>query len=200
MLKIGITGNIGSGKSTVCRIFNSMQIPVFYADIEARMLYFKGDIKDAVKKAFGNRVFINDDVNTKALADIIFHDKIALSIINKIIHPAVLQRFNDWLMKNKDAPYILHEAAVLFENNLQKNFDKIICVTAPKQLRINRVIKRDKIEAKEVISRMKNQWPEDKKVALSDFIIINDGKNSLINQVLKIDMKIKNIISYEHGY
>ncbi len=187
MIKVGITGNIGSGKSTVCRIFETLGIPVFYADMEARMLYFEKDIKNSVEELFGVEVFTKEgEVDTKALAKVVFSDKKALEKINAVIHPAVMRRYNQWLEKHKDAPYTLHEAAVLFENNLQTLFDKIICITAPEDVRLLRVVNRDNVSRKDVIKRMKNQWSDERKASLSDFVIVNDGQRFLIPQIMKI--------------
>ncbi len=186
MIKVGITGNIGSGKSTVCRIFKTLGIPVFFADIEARMLYFDTDVIKKVKDAFGEVVFKQGEVDTKALAKIVFSDKEALKKINGIIHPAVMKRYEEWLLQHKDAPYTLHEAAVLFENGLQDIFDKIICITAPEQVRLSRVVKRDGVPPEDVLKRMENQWDDGKKAAMSDYVIVNDGKRFLIPQIMKI--------------
>ncbi len=186
MLKIGITGNIGSGKSTVCRIFKSLQIPVFYADIEARMLYYDDDIVKGVEALFGKSVFTDGEVDTKKLAKVIFSDSKALEKINKLMHPAVLKRYEIWLEAHNQAPYTLHEAAVLFEHNLQHHFHKTICVTAPAEIRLKRVLARDNTTEEEVKKRMEKQWPEEKKVALADYIIINDGNHFLIPQVMEI--------------
>ncbi len=186
MIKVGITGNIGSGKSTVCRIFKTLGIPVFFADIEARMLYFDTDVIKKVKDAFGAVVFKQGEVDTKALAKIVFSDKEALKKINGIIHPAVMKRYEEWLLQHKDAPYTLHEAAVLFENGLQDIFDKIICITAPEQVRLSRVVKRDGVPPEDVLKRMENQWDDGKKAAMSDYVIVNDGKRFLIPQIMKI--------------
>ncbi len=191
MIKIGITGNIGSGKSTVCRIFNTLQIPVFYADIEARMLYFDDEIKKQVKKTFGMRLInTEEEVDLQALAALIFSNKIALKQLNKIIHPAVIACYQKWLQRNTNAPYTLHEAAVLFENNLQNHFDKTISVSAPRKVRMVRVMQRDGLSAEEVEKRMKHQWSDKKKNALADFVINNDGNHFLIPQIVKIHHQI----------
>ncbi len=190
MLKIGITGNIGSGKSTVCKIFENLQIPVFYADIEARKLYFEEKIKNEVRMLFGTRVFSGDEIDTKKLAAVIFSDPAALDKINNLIHPNVLKKYEQWLEQFRDVPYTLHEAAVLFEHNLQHRFHKTICVTAPNEIRVQRVMKRDGASEAEVRKRMARQWPEEKKVAAADFTVVNDGSRFLIPQVLKIHRQL----------
>ncbi len=187
MPNVGITGNIGSGKSTVCRIFNTLQIPVFYADVEARMLYYREDIKQNVRKLFGNKVFDNnDEVDTKILATIIFSDTKALKAINHIIHPAVMRKYQEWLETHTQAPYTLHEAAVLFENNLKNLFYKVINVYAPAEIRLRRVMERDGSSINAVKKRMYHQWSDKKKNDLADFVITNEGKSFLIPQIIKI--------------
>ena len=121
-----------------------------------------------------------------------FSDKKALNKINDIIHPAVIHKYNLWLRNHSNAPYTLHEAAVLFENNLQSYFDKIICITAPADIRISRVVNRDNILENDVKKRMENQWSDKKKAQLSDFVIVNDGKRFLIPQILEIHKKLIN--------
>jgi dephospho-CoA kinase len=186
MLKVGITGNIGSGKSTVCRIFETLNIPVFYADAEARRLYLDEEVKEKVRVVFGDDVFSGGEVDTKALAKVVFSDENALAKINGIIHPAVIKRYEEWLIKHNEAPYTIHEAAVLFESGLQNIFHKIICITAPPDVRLTRVVKRDNSARDDVLKRMKNQWDENKKASLSHYVIVNDGKRFLIPQIIKI--------------
>ena len=120
MLKVAVTGNIGSGKSTVSNIFKALGIPVFVADSEAKLLYEKEEVQQQVRQAFGSEVFDKDgNIDKKALADVIFNDTAALKLINEIIHPLTLNKYHEWLEINKDKPYTLHESAILFENNLQ---------------------------------------------------------------------------------
>lgn len=192
MLKIAITGNIGSGKSTVVKIFQSMNIPVFVADKEARELYKDDAVKIELKALFGEQVFDKEnEVDKKSLAQIIFNNKKALKKINDLIHPLTLARYQQWLHENRDSYYSLHESAILFENHLEKQFDATIFVYAPEKLRIERVMSRDKVERQTVIERIKNQWPDDDKLDLADFIINNDGETFLIPQVLELDKILK---------
>lgn len=192
MIKVALTGNIGSGKSTVCRIFSAMNIPVFIADQEAKLLYKEESVKVLVRKAFGNMVFDTDsEVDFKALADVIFNDKEALKTINRIIHPLTIDRYNKWLIENHDTDYTIHESAILFENNLQEHFDKLINVTAPIELRLKRVSERDKLTADKIQDRMMNQMTEEEKNGLADFVIVNDGKHFLIPQVVDINKQIR---------
>jgi dephospho-CoA kinase len=191
MVKVALTGNIGSGKSTVAKIFNVFGVPVFNADIEARLLYFEKEVKNQLKNIFGNKVFSSDgSVNTKILASIIFSDKQALKSVNEIIHPLVIAKYNRWCLANKTYSYTIHETAILFENGLQSNFDAIINVSAPSKIRLKRVMERDRISQSLVETRMVNQLSDELKCELSDFIINNDGSSFLIPQVEAIHHKL----------
>ncbi len=187
MLKVAITGNIGSGKTTVCKIYESLGIPVFYADSEAKKLYRDAGIRTRVKEVFGEAIFDEKgELRRQKLANIVFHNPEALQQLNAIIHPAVMDRYDRWIQDNADKPYTLHEAAVIFENHLEKQFDFIITVSCPEDLRTARIRKRDGLSEKEIKNRMKRQWPDNRKAALSNAVIVNDGKHFLIPQVLKI--------------
>jgi dephospho-CoA kinase len=194
MLKVAVTGNIGSGKSTVTRIFKSLGIPVFEADSVAKNLYSEKEVIEEVKKEFGENVFNADGFLIKQnLAEIIFNDQKALLKINQIIHPRTLAKYNEWLNLYKNKPYTIHEAAILFENNLQSHFDKIITVYAPQKMRMERVTSRDGITEKFVLKKMKNQLSDEEKNRRADFVINNDGSEFLIPQVIEIDKKLKNV-------
>lgn len=188
MKKIGLTGNMGSGKSTVSLIFKAMGVPVFNADSEAKKLYADEDVKKKVEKLFGKSVITAaNTVDFKKLANLIFNDTSALKTINGLIHPLTLTKFEQWLKQNENAPYIIHESAIIFENRLQGNFDKIINVSAPEETRIARICKRDSLDQDLIGERMKNQMTDEEKARLSDFVIINDGEEFLIPQILKIN-------------
>ncbi len=191
MLNIGITGGIGSGKTTVCQIFELLGIPVYYADERAKALMTSDKIlKASVKQIFGDQAYFkNGRLNRKHIAAIAFNDKKKLEQLNQVVHPAVFRDSEQWISQQK-APYTLKEAALLFESGSYKSLDKIITVTAPKELRIKRVIKRDKTTRAAVIARMNKQWPEEKKVEMADFVINNDGNSSLILQILQIHQKL----------
>lgn len=191
MIKVALTGNIGSGKSTVSRILNSLHIPVFVADKEAKLLYSNNEVKKLVRSAFGSEVFnASDEVDFKALANIVFNDKQALQKINEIVHPLTLEKYRSWLLRHPDAEYTIHESAILFENNLQGHFDKIINVTAPLEVRMKRVVERDNLTLDSIHDRMKNQMSETEKNSLADYIIENDGTRFLIPQVIEINNQI----------
>jgi len=195
MIKAGITGNIGSGKSTVARLFEMLDVPVFYADKEARLISEQQEVLEEIRKSFGERVIAEDgSLNRKEIATIVFGDVEKLSQLNSIIHPRVRNYFNEWCKLHQSAPYVLHESAILFESGLDYLCDKIILVTAPEEIRIRRVMQRDLFSRQEVITRMSNQWSEAKLLSLSDFEIVNDDSTSLIEQVVSINLTLKSKI------
>lgn len=186
MLKVGITGNIGSGKTTVCKVFETLGISVYYADKEAKKLYRIPRVIEAVKKAFGNDVFNKDDqLIPSNLAKIVFDDPSSLKTLNSIIHPLVLDDMLAWAERHKNERYILYESALLFESSFAKHFDKSILVTAPHELAQKRVMHRDHISKEEFMSRANNQMPASEKEVLSDYIINNNGEEALIPQVVR---------------
>jgi len=196
MIKVGITGNIGSGKSTVARLFEMLDVPVFYADQKARLISERIDVLYEIKKKFGDKVFAADgSLNRKAVAAIVFSDTKKLSDLNSIIHPRVKIFFNAWCNLHQSSPYILHESAILFESGLDYLCDRIILVTAPEEIKIHRVMQRDLLSRQEVIGRMSNQWAEAKLLRASDFKIVNDDCASLIEQVVQIDSILKSKIT-----
>jgi len=191
MKTLGITGGIGSGKSTVAKVFMQLGIPVFFADIEAAKLIIQNkNLQNKIIKNFGEEIHWDGIIDRKKLAKIVFADKNKLEILNNIVHPAVKASFERWTKNNSNSPYIIKEAAILFEAGSDKGLDKIITVVAPAELRIKRVMKRDNVSKKDVEKRMKNQWSDEKKIKLSDFVITNDDKQLVIPQVLEIHKKI----------
>lgn len=192
-LKIGVTGGIGSGKSLVCQIFKTLKVPVFEADREAKeIIDSDSHTRQALEKLLGNGILGPDGkINRHAMAGIIFNDQELLKEVNAIIHPAVRYRFNSWHAEQKSR-YIIQEAAILFESGVFRMMDMNIVVTAPEEMRIRRVMQRDGVTKEKVYERMKNQWPEEEKVAMADYIIRNDESQSLIQQVLEIHQKILN--------
>lgn len=187
MIKVAVTGGIGSGKSIVCRLFSALGIPVFYADSEAnRLMKEDPDVKNNIISTFGNEVYLsNGDIHRKKLADLIFNDNIALMKINEIVHPAVRNSFSQWTEK-QTTKYVIQEAAIVFESGASELFDKIITVYAPDELRIKRVMERDQVSREKVIERMNNQLSDEFKISKSDFVIVNNDIEMIIPQVLKI--------------
>jgi len=187
MLKIGVTGGIGSGKTTVCKIFNVLGIPVYYADPRAKELMVTDPVLiSAIKSLLGDKSYNEDlSLNRQYIAEIIFSDKNKLDALNSLVHPAVKRDFDKW-SKSQKTPYVLKEAALLFESGSYKDLDKTILVTAPLELRIKRVTQRDNSTKESILSRVKNQMDEVDKEKLADYIIINDEKTSLIHQIVQL--------------
>ena len=188
LLKIGITGGIGSGKTTVCKLFELLGIPVFYADTAAKeVMHTDDELKGGIISAFGLESFSEAGIlNRKYIADIVFHDEKALNALNALVHPAVFRAFDKWLLNQINAPYVLKEAALLFESGSYKMCTHSILVKAPEDLKIRRVMQRDSITEKEVRLRMLRQFSDEEKEKLSNFTIINDENTLLIPQVLKL--------------
>ncbi len=190
-LKVGITGGIGSGKSTVANIFIKLGIPVFFSDIEAaKIISSDRKTRQKIIREFGKTILSDKMVDRKTLARIVFNDNEKLVRLNSIVHPAVREYFIKWEKKQKNAPYIIQEAAILIETGIYKNLDYVILVTAPENLKIKRVMERDKISKNEVFARMKAQWNDNKKKKFANVIIVNDEKKLVLPQVLKIHKKI----------
>ncbi len=191
-IKVGITGGIGSGKSTVCRVFELLGVPVFEADIVAKqLLNSHSGIKTGLIHLFGGTIYTDDGtVNRKKLANIIFNDEIQLKKMNNLVHPVVREEFNKWV-KNQDSAYIIHEAAILFESGFYKMMDFTILVSAPEKQRIERVMKRDGISEELVLERMNRQWTDEEKRKTASLEIINDNKHLIIPEVIETDKKLK---------
>ncbi|HOY32682.1 MAG TPA: dephospho-CoA kinase [Bacteroidales bacterium] len=194
MIKVGLTGGIGSGKSMVSGIFSELQVPVFYADDEAKKAYDDVEILEKVKGYFGDEVFENGRISFRKLARLVFYGPEKLAELNNIVHPFLIHSFNQWVHKQNDVPYLIMEAAIIYESSLWTIFDKIINVSAPEELCIERVMKRDGLNRDEIKARMNNQIPDHIKTSKADFVIINDGASLLIPQVLDINYKILNLI------
>ena len=194
MLIVGLTGGIGSGKTTVAKIFETLGVAIYYSDIEAKKLMHTSKIiKRKLTKHFGEEVYLQGELNRPFLANLIFNDKENLAYVNSVVHPKVNQHFKRWIKKQEgktNAKYVLQENAILFENGSAKFCDKIIAVTAPIELKIKRVIARDKTTKEQVLSRMNNQWTDEKKIKNSDFVIHNIDLKSTKEQILKIHQKL----------
>lgn len=184
MIKLGVTGGIGSGKSVVSQLLELFGIPVFYADKESKRLTSSSPvIKEKLIDMFGDEIYEGGKLNKPLLASHIFNDVNKLQAVNSIIHPEVIKRFENWAEEHKDSRVIAHEAAILFESGLNIFMDKIALVYAPLNVRIDRVMKRDNVTEQKVLERIKNQMSDEDKMILSDYVIYNDEKHSLISQV-----------------
>lgn len=191
---IGLTGGIGSGKSTVADIFRTLGIPVYESDTMAKLLMNNNeDLKEKIKQLLGPQAYSNDEINRSWIAEKVFVDKHLLQQLNAIVHPAVKHDAITWANdpSNGKAPYVIKESAILFEENLTEELEAIILVVAPAETRIQRVMERDHITRQQIEERMQHQWTDEKKIPLSDFVIFNDGERSLIDQVIDIDQMIR---------
>jgi dephospho-CoA kinase len=194
MKKIGLTGNIGSGKSVVSEIFSILDIPVYHADEESKKFLADPEVKVTLRKIFGEMIFSRDgNVDRTALAKLVFADSNALESLNSIMHPRVLEDYLKWCESFRGLSYTLHEAAIIYESGIAGLFDKIIHVSCPKETAIERVMKRDGIDGRSVLQRMRFQMEDEKKVKLADFVIINDGVEMIIPQVLSIHRSLSEI-------
>lgn len=193
MHKVGVTGGIGSGKTLVCEVFKRLGIPVYNADNEAKnILNSNTEVRKSIENYFGQDIYQNNSLNKKKLAEIIFKNQEAIQKINSIVHPVVRQNFIDWCKQYEDKTYVIEEAAILFESGAYKELDYTITVFAPEQIRIQRVMVRDKATIEDVKNRMQNQMNDDERVKLANFTIINDGTRMIIPQILEIHSKIVN--------
>ena len=189
-LKIGLTGGIGSGKTTVAKIFELLGVPVYYADDAAKRLMIEDeDLRSAIRKQFGEDSYKNNELDRAHLATKVFSDPFQLEILNSIVHPATIRDATRW-MNEQQAPYTIKEAALIFESGSGEHLDYIIGVSSPVQLRIKRSMERDNISSEEVIKRMNNQIDEEMKMKLCDFVIQNDEQELLIPQVIDLHQKL----------
>ena len=195
MLKVGLTGGIGSGKTMVSRIFEALGIAVYNSDMRAKLLMNTDpELQSALQNCFGSDIYDNDgNLNRPKLAEIIFNDPESLEKVNNCVHPAVFHDFNHWCAL-QNSPYIIEESAIIFERNIAHQFGKVILVTAPEYVRIKRVCIRDGITPEAVQERMANQWTDDKKKPLADYIINNDNLRSLTPQIMEIHKQLMFII------
>ena len=190
MIKVGLTGNIGSGKSIVAGIFEVLGIPVYHADAEAKKILDLPATMHELRGLFGDGVIADGRIDRRALADIVFADPEALKSLNAVVHPRVREDLVHWINSMAGHPYIVQEAAILFESGFHTFFDATIVVTCPEKTAVDRVMKRDGVSEKEVRNRMRNQWPQEKKAGMADYIILNDGSQLVIPQVLAIHSKL----------
>lgn len=193
MILVGLTGGIGSGKTTVAHMFEELGVPVYNSDEKAKYLMVTSkDLKSRIKLLMGEKAYIGEELNREYIAEKVFTQKELLSKLNAIVHPAVRQDFKIWASL-QNAPYVIQEAAILFENGAYKNFDRMILVTAPKQLRLERIMLRDKVHENNILARMNYQWNDDKKTPLSHYIIENTDLDETHSEVKKIHQKLSEL-------
>lgn len=190
---IGLTGGIGSGKTTIANYFSSLGIPVYIADLEARKIMQSPEVVEALKNTFGNSIFQDTTLLREKLAEIVFNDPEKLKQLNAIVHPAVKKHYKEWLTAHQSFPFIIYESAILFETGNYADFDRIITVTAPLESRIQRVVERDGTSREQVLKRINTQWTDEQRIAKSDYVIENStigGAKKEMEKILKI-LKIK---------
>ena len=191
MKKIGLTGGIGVGKTFVADIFQKIGYPVFSADLEAkRCMQESKDLKSEVIKNFGDEMYKNGVLQKEKLANIVFNDSEKLNELNQLVHPFVQLEFENWC-KNQTSKFVIKEAAILFESRANKGLDAVICVSSPVEVRIKRVMERDKCSREKVMKRIAMQMPQETKEKLSDFVIVNTENEKVLPQILSICKKIE---------
>lgn len=198
MLRIGLTGGIGSGKTTVAQIFGVLGIPVYSSDDAAKRLMNEDeDLKKKIIESFGKESYQNGELNRKYVANEAFSDPEKIKLLNSMVHPATIKDATAW-MEKQNAPYVIKEAALIFESGSDEFLDYVIGVKSPLNLRIERTMKRNNVTAEEVASRMKLQMDEVEKMNRCDFIIVNDEKEMLIPQVLSLHQKFLEVTSTDN--
>jgi dephospho-CoA kinase len=192
LLRVGLTGGIGSGKSTIAAIFETLGIPVSYADLEAKRLMSEdAGLREAIILHFGAGAYTEGKLNRKYLAERVFTDAEKLGVLNSLVHPVTIRDGERWMQELDDRfPYAIREAALIFETRTVGHLDFVIGVSAPEALRIRRTMQRDRVTREEVLRRMRNQIDEDIKMHLCDAIIINDERSAVIPQVLDIHRRL----------
>ena len=190
VLKIGLTGGIGSGKSTVAQLFEVLGIPVYYADIEAKKLMNENTgLRQAIIENFGKEAYTDEVLNRKYISSIVFSDPLKLELLNSIVHPATRKDGENWMHRQRTV-YAIHEAALIFEANVSDRLDYVIGVSSPKELRIKRAMERDNVTRDEILMRMTKQLDEKIKMSKCDFVLVNDEQHLLIPQVLELHEKL----------
>lgn len=191
MKRIGLTGNIGSGKTTVASCFEILGIAVFNADKQAKLLMNKDVyLKQSLIAEFGKEVYLDNELNRKYLSKLAFNDDLVLKRLNALVHPVVQEAFEKWSIQQSGA-YVIKEAAILFESNTYQSLDAIICISCPEEIRLKRILKRDDLSEKDVRQRMSHQWAEEKKISLSDYVITNDNSSLVTPQILRVHSALK---------
>ncbi|MGC8824148.1 MAG: dephospho-CoA kinase [Bacteroidales bacterium] len=195
MLKVGLTGGIGSGKSTVAEIFRVLGIPVFVADEVAKELLNLNEVIEFYRRTLGDEIVTSQGIDKKRTANILFQHPELVEKINSFIHPLVDKRFETWCTQNSRAPYVIKESAILFETGLYKKLDYTILVTAPRELRIERLRLSRNMQLDEIEKRMLHQWSDERKEKLANWIIFNDNQHAVLPQVMAIHQKLANYVS-----
>lgn len=197
MLKIGITGGIGSGKTTVCKVFELLGVPVFYADDIAKSIMHTDPIlKSSILEAFGQKSYTkNGELNRKYISAIVFNNQQELKKLNSLVHPAVFRAFDNWVLDHLEAPYVIKEAALLYESEAYKMCNQTILVLSPIESRISRVQARDGISADDIQLRIQRQFSDDQKMNFADHILMNDEGELLIPQIVQLHRQFLNIRS-----
>ena len=192
MIRVGITGGIGSGKSTIARAFQVLGAPLFDADREGKKaLNEDPDLIEGIKASFGEELYGPEGLDRKRLASIVFEDNSKLRALNQLVHPRVRKRFREWCQERTEYPYVMEEAAILIESGGAEALDKLILVTAPEELRIQRVMDRDGIGEERVRARMKEQWSDEEKMPYADAVLPNDDSTLLLPRILELDRRFR---------
>jgi dephospho-CoA kinase len=192
MLRVGLTGGIGSGKSTIAAIFETLGVPVAYADQEAkRLMNEDAELRAAIIRNFGEGAYAGSILNRKYLAQAVFNDPVALETLNSLVHPATIREGEKWMQSLAGRyPYAIREAALIFESRTAGHLDFVIGVSAPAPLRIHRAMQRDHATREDIMQRMRNQIDEDIKMTLCDAVIVNDEQTAVIPQVLELHQRL----------
>ena len=186
MIKVGLTGGIGCGKTTIANIFKQLGVPIYSSDNRAKDLMLNNQfLRESLISLFGDKVIINGVLNSSYIASKVFSNPKDLIILNALVHPFVQKDFDDW-STSQGSVYVIKEASILFETRAYKLLDKVVLVESPKDLKVSRVMLRDRMTNEEVLMRMSKQWPDYQKRTYADYIIYNDEENPLINQILKL--------------
>jgi dephospho-CoA kinase len=183
LIKIGITGGIGSGKTLVSSIIEKLGYPIFYSDIEAKIVLDSDQkVKSEMVHLFGGDIYSFNKLNKELLSKLLFSNKSLIEKVNSIVHPVVRLKFDEW-SKNQNSSIVFNEAAILFETEAYKRFDSTILVIAPKDVRIKRVMLRDGLSKEQIISRINNQWLDEDKISLATYVISNNGNEPILSQI-----------------
>jgi dephospho-CoA kinase len=195
VLKLGVTGGIGSGKTSVCRVFNVLGIPVFSADPEAREIMDHDEsIIENINSMIGRDLYRNGGLDRSVLASLIFNDNSLLEKVNRLVHPVVFKHFDEWVEK-QEAPYVIMEAAILFESGANRQVDRVLTVVAPLEERITRVMQRNNLTREQILERIKNQMTDEERTKLSDYVINNSEGDMIIPSVLEVHQSMLSYIN-----